>query len=286
VKRFFAPILGLLLGSQAAEAKEDRSVAGENDHWMLFERSTSAGLPLIVFARTGNTTIKRALYESSLTQIVCSAADDLIGPNRMPELSSRVYALEDFLGAEKSISKAQAFHIASITGDGARRIIYAHKRPIDFDAILKAFPVEGYTCSASKIADRSATASMVTPTALEIQIDGDGSVIANLEKSGDSGSSPRKTDFWFYGEKAALQATLTDLAAAGFTLDHWLEKPVGVVLTQVMPVDLATFKTLTPKILEIAERHHVEYDGWETFVVQPNPNQTPSAEKKNDAQTH
>jgi hypothetical protein len=108
---------------------------------------------------------------------------------------------------------------------------------------------------------------LITPTTIEQQLNGDMSVITNLEQNGDYGRAPRKTDFWFYGATSQLGALVADLEPWGFSVDHWLEDPEGVVLTCQTSVDLTTFRELTPILVGMADRHGVTYDGWETFIV-------------------
>ena len=104
---------------------------------------------------------------------------------------------------------------------------------------------------------------------LDHQLNGDLSVISNLGEHGDVGLVPRKTDFWFYGDFPRLEALAGDLEPWGFSVDHWLEEPVGVVLTCETKVDFETFKELTPILVSQAQRHNLNYDGWETFVLKP-----------------
>jgi hypothetical protein len=77
----------------------------------------------------------------------------------------------------------------------------------------------------------------------------------------------RKTHFWFYGKGEALASLAADLEIYGFSIDHWLSDPTGVVLSREMPVDLVSFRSTTPTILKAVEQSGVEYDGWETPVI-------------------
>jgi len=144
---------------------------------------------------------------------------------------------------------------------------FVHRDPFDFASILASSEVEGFLCSSSEVSDRQALIQLVTPTPLEMQLNGDQEVIANLQKNGDDGLLPRKTDFWFYGEKAALSNLATHLKPFGFSIDHWTTSPMGLVLTRDMPVDLASFRKTTPIIVDGTTRYDVTYDGWETLVI-------------------
>lgn len=62
-----------------------------------------------------------------------------------------------------------------------------------------------------------------------------------------------------------LSLRISGLADSQF--DHWLSRPVGVVLSRRMPVDVAAFQEITPMIVDVAEHAQIDYDGWETMVV-------------------
>jgi hypothetical protein len=245
----------------------DHSVAGDNDSWMLLERVSQGGRALVVLRRTGNPVVEQALDDDLLTIIHCTADATLVNDTGMPQRSDSLYPVEEELARELGAFGVGAFHVASVTGEGARRILIAHASPVTFDPILRTFNVPGYSLHASGVEDRSALIDLVTPTAIEHQLNGDKSVITSLEQNGDDGHVSRKTDFWFYGATSQLEPLVTDLQPWSFLVDHWLDDPEGVVLTCETPVDLATFHELTPILVGMAERHGVTYDGWETLVV-------------------
>ncbi len=255
----------------------DQSVSGESDTWMLFERLTSDGYPLVVLARTGNSLVDDALEGALVSVVRCQADSEIVNDKGMPQHTDRIYPIEDELAGELSALNVGAFHVASISGDGERRLVYTHRTPLDFNPVLQLFRVEGYSLSASAIVDRDALIDLITPTPIEWQLNGDMAVISNLEKNGDDGATPRKTDFWFYGDKAALDGVVADLTPWGYAVDHWLEDPKGVVLTSETAVDVSAFLDVTPVLVATADKYGVTYDGWETFVVLPSATEPESA---------
>lgn len=236
---------------------------------MLIERFTPDNYPLVVLARTGNPLIDGG-WDSSITTVIHCVADPyLVNDRRMPQHTDRIYPIEEGIARELEAFNVGALHVASVTGDGERRIIYLHTSPLNFDPILTLFKAEGYELKASSSPNPTDIRELVIPTKLDHQLSGDLGVISNIGEHGDDGLVPRKTDFWFYGDIPSLRALAGDLEPWGFSVDHWLDEPVGVVLTCETKVDFETFKDLTPILVSQAERHDLDYDGWETFVIKP-----------------
>lgn len=249
----------------------DHSVAGDSASWMLFERATERDYPLVVLARHGNPVLEGALEDALITVVTCEADVALVNDLGMPQQTDRIYPLEDFLARELAAFDVGAMHAASITGDGERRMVYVHTAPLDFAPLLDACPVPGYTLTATAPKDRAALVALITPTALDHQLSGDMGVISTLAQNGDDGSQPRKTEFWFYGDRPALDAAAHELAVQGFAFSHETENGEGVVLAADITPEFTTFRRLTPMLLDVAARHGVTYDGWETFVWRPEP---------------
>lgn len=252
--------VSLSVNAQAAEAPPKNG-----ERWMLYQRGASDGRPLVVIARTGNVEAQTLLLNGRATVVVCRTDPSNVNDQGMPQGTDRLYPIEDKLDEE--LPAAGAIRIASVTGQGQRRMFFVHNGPLDLPPMLQTIRVSGFACDASEVGDRQALIQLVTPTRLESQFNGDQEVIANLQKSGDDGHTPRKTDFWFYGQRGPLGLLTANLKAHGFSLDHWLKSPTGVVLSRKMPVDFAAFQALTPVIVGAAEQSGIEYDGWETLVV-------------------
>lgn len=191
-----------------------------------------------------------------------------------------LYELEDRLVSEVDRGPGAAYHTASVTGDGRRVIYFAHDRGFQMKAILEAVQSEVADLSIVTSFDFDVYRDFVTPTDLDKQMDGDRQVIGNLQENGDECVDPRKTDFWFYGAKPALEKLVGLLTLEGLKVDHWLNDPVGVVLSHDVVPNISTFAQLTPLLLEKADECGVEYDGWETFVLRGDATPPPPAYKK------
>ena len=255
------------VGAQTAQAPSKSS-----DRWMIYERVASDGKPLVVVARTGNGKVQKMLLNGRATVVICRADPANVNTQGMPQGTDQLYSIEDKLDEE--LPPAGAIRVASVTGQGQRRMFFLHNGPLDLSPMLQTIRVPGFACDASEVGDRRALIQLVTPTLLESQLNGDQEVIENLQKSGDDGHTPRKTDFWFYGQRGPLGSLTANLKAHGFSVDHWLKSPTGVVLSREMPVDFVAFQPLTPVIVDAAEQSGVEYDGWETLVVNKNSTQS------------
>ncbi|WP_339766289.1 ribonuclease E inhibitor RraB [uncultured Pseudosulfitobacter sp.] len=234
---------------------------------MIFDRVASDGMPLVVVARAGTAPAHMRLSAGHVTVVTCRADLANIGARGMPQGTAGLYALEDTLAVAPSFRAAGAVQIASVTGQGQRLMYLVHRDPLDVTPILDATPVQGFSCAAEEVEDRKALVQFLTPSPVDIRLDGDRRVIAVLHENGDDGLIPRKTDFWFYGRRGSLTDLADGLAAHGFSVDQWLSGPVGVVLTRDMPVSFPEFYELTPVILDMAERAGVEYDGWQTMLM-------------------
>lgn len=246
----------------------DRSVAGEDDTWMLFERLTADGYPLVVRSRTGNSLIDAALRDHHLSIVECVAEISLVNDFGMPPQGDELYDMEDGLVKELGTLNIGAFHVATITGDGLRKLVFTHRDYIDLHQLLRRFEISGFTLSVAEDQSRQDFIDLVNPTAAERQLNGDMGVISNLQRNGDDGRTCRKTDFWFYGCRAGLEKLAAELGSWGYSVERWLDEPEGVVLSSVTLVDLDTFREVTPALVVASERHGVVYDGWETLVLQ------------------
>ena len=265
IKKIFSLIIGLVAVSQPLVAQND--AAADGDSWIVYDRVASDGMPLIVFAQMDNPQAQTLLQTGRATAIACHA--DSASYMGMPQDIARLYTLEDRIAADPALRAAGALHIASVTGQDQRRIFVVHPNPLDLSPILHATPISGYSCAAEAVVDRPSLIQLVTPTAIDIELSADQSVISNLGQNGDDGSAPRKTDFWFYGPRASLDKLAAVLQTHGFSVDHVVTSPEGIVLSRETPVTMATFRSLTPVLINAAQNCGVQYDGWETVVVQP-----------------
>lgn len=263
----------------------DMTIAGEADRWMLMSRESVDGYPLIVRARTKNDFIVDFEKLNAVSAVICDLKPGFIQENSLPTSAglNALHELEDdAIGALSSL-QPHCFHTASVTGDGRRVLYFAHANGVEVAALV--------SCIGSEIADIEVTSDFklttyrefITPTSLDIQLDGDQQVIGVLEENGNQADVPRKVDFWFYGEPLKLQLLAAKLEKLGFEVDHCLNNPGGVVLSRTMGTEISTFHELTPQLLEFAEESGVEYDGWETFAATPgntSPHREPPAKPR------
>ncbi|MFC3179619.1 ribonuclease E inhibitor RraB [Cypionkella sinensis] len=264
IKKIAALIIGLFAVSQPLMAQ---TAATDSDIWIVYDRVASDGRPLVIFARTGNIRAQTLLQNGRATVVACRADAKDVDGNGMPQETKRLYVLEDRLADDPALREAGMIHLASVTGQGQRRIFFLHPEQLDLSQILQATPISGYSCDAEDVPDRLTLSQLVTPTAADIQLSGDQSVIFDLGKNGDDGSAARRTDFWFYGPRASLDLLAADLSTEGFTVERWLTGPDGVVLTRDMSITMSTFRVLTPIIVDAVQKSGVDYDGWETMVI-------------------
>lgn len=239
--------------------------------WAVYDRETTSGMPLVVSAKVNDPQAEALLQSGDATEVNCRAEPAFVGAWGMPQGTDRFYPLEDAFDADPALRLAGALHIASASGDGQRRIFILHPGPLDLAAILQAFPISGYSCAAKAVSDLTEIRRLVTLTPIEWQLHLDQSVILNLAQNGDNGSAVRKTDFWFYGPRSALEGLVAELQRSDLVLDHWQNAPDAVVLTRDMAVTISEFATLSPILLEAAQKHGVDYDGWETMVAAQAP---------------
>lgn len=265
--RMVAQLIGLSLFASSAQAAMQKVVSVAPEKWELYTRTAEDGRPLVVIARQRDESKETLLQNGIVTLVRCRADPDAVNGQGMPKGTDRLYPLEDRLDEEPALRAVGGIRVASVTGQGERRMILVHRSPIDLAPVLSAFPVEGYTCGTSAVSDRAALIQLVTPTEVEHQFNADADVIASLEKQGDDGHAPRSTDFWFYGSPEALKATAGRLGPLGFSVKRWLDGRSGIVLSRTMPVDLSSFQAVTPAIVDAAGQNDVEYDGWETEVI-------------------
>lgn len=259
-------LLGLLSFFRPSDAQADTAVSAQ-DRWVVYERTAPDGKPLVVSARTGNAHVEALLLNGRATVVTCRTDPANVNDRGMPRGTERFYPVEDNLDIDPILVSAGAIHVASVTGQGQRRIYILHRDPIDLSRLLQTDPIDGFSCDTSEVGDREALLQLVTPSLIETQLSGDEEVVSQLQGKGDDGRTPRKTDFWFYGERAALERLSDTLKAHDFSIDHWLSDPTGVVLSRNMPAHLAVFQELTPVIVHAAEKSQVVYDGWETIVI-------------------
>jgi len=244
----------------------DPSVAGDDDHWMLLERFSSSDLPLVVRSRI-NPVAAEFAEANRVVAVIFDLRPEHVRDDGLPTCLDDLHKLEDRIVEAIDECGLNAFHTASVTGDGRRVQYFAIDPALDLAATIGEISSPLGELSVYSELDFATYLEFVSPTPLDRQFNGDRSVISNLEKQGDDGAVARKIDFWFYGNRSALMPLVDQLKHSGFALDHWLDEPAGVVLTIDAPANMSSFGEITPLLVQTAGEFGVEYDGWETLVL-------------------
>jgi len=244
----------------------DLTVSGDEDQWILLERSSSDGFPLIVRRRI-NPFVDQFAEANRIFAAVFDIYPDHVRDDGLPTCVDELHRLEDIINDVVTASGITAYHTASVTGDGRRTQYFATSLDVDASRVVPVIASSFGELVIYDDLDFNTYRDFVTPTALDKQLDGDQSVISNIEKKGDDGTALRKIDFWFYGTRLALEAVVQTLASRGFAVDHWLEEPSGVVLSYTTAAIMNYFRELTPLLIDTARDIGVEYDGWETPLI-------------------
>lgn len=248
---------------------------------MLLQRVSESGQPIVVRTRI-NPDIYEFARSNRISALICDVEPKLVSEQGMPLCMDALYDLEDRLVGLIKESPKRAYHTASATGDGRRTIYIAHSADLDIGDVAGSAPCDVATIWATDDFAVETYEEFISPTPLDVQIDGDHSVISSLQKQGDDGVAPRKIDFWFYGDRPSLEDLASRLSDEGMFIDHWLDGDrVGLVMSKTAPASHDHFSALTPAILEASQATGVEYDGWETLVLadlsaEPSPSQPTS----------
>lgn len=159
----------------------DASVAGDNDRWMLLQRISESGQPIVVRTRI-NPDIYEFTRSNCFSAIICDVEPKLVSEQGMPLCMDALYDLEDRLVCLTKESLKRAYHIASATGDGRRTIYIAHVADLDMGDVAASAPSDVATIWATDDFAFETYEEFISPTPLDAQIDGDHSVIASLQK--------------------------------------------------------------------------------------------------------
>lgn len=232
----------------------DMSTAGENDRWMFIERQASDGSALLVRTRVDNQEVADFAKANKVTAIICEILPAFIRADGMPTCLDKLHALEDEIVDAIARGGGTAFHTASVTGDGRRVLYLAHSRSLQIkDAVAK---IVSDVCEIQVFDELKfeTYSDFVTPTVIDMKLDGDRQVLTALEGHGDLADAPRAIEFFFYGERGNLEEFLAEAHERGFALDHWIEEPSGVMVTRTMSAEFSDFRELTPYLVETADR--------------------------------
>jgi Regulator of ribonuclease activity B/Family of unknown function (DUF695) len=96
-------------------------------------------------------------------------------------------------------------------------------------------------------------------------------LVFTLRQHGDVVATPRRVDHWAYFETAtARDAFVQSVTRDGFALDQVLDgDSFGAQVFRTDSVELDHIHDVEMTLVELAEQHGGEYDGWETEIVKP-----------------
>ena len=105
----------------------------------------------------------------------------------------------------------------------------------------------------------------------------DMAVVEELIKEGDLLKQPREVEHWLlFDSEHNRDCCMAVVQAMGYqcevlTPDEELPELIGFSATHVSAVDVDTIHKSSWELVQVAQKHNGEYDGWETFVIRPDP---------------
>ena len=113
---------------------------------------------------------------------------------------------------------------------------------------------------------------LLLPDAERLQWISDRRLVTVLREQGDVATTPRRVDHWAYFATAdARDAFVVTAIANGFVLeeassDPEHERPFGAQVYRTDPVELDHIHDVVMILVDAAEEHGGDYDGWETSI--------------------
>lgn len=104
-------------------------------------------------------------------------------------------------------------------------------------------------------------------------------VIDDAKKHNDNGSKPRPVFFWLYFDaREDAERCAGEAAGEGFATDHLEDmtgkkkaegKPFVLTLRKEMPLNIEQMDADAARLIDLAKKHHGEYDGIEAELAEP-----------------
>lgn len=184
-----------------------------------------------------------------------------------------VGALED--GLETALG-AEGRYVGRISSGTAHLLhIYTRRPESSVSAVRKlAATLRGRKVEMHREEDPgwSAYLEQLFPSLTELQALKDEAVLQSLREQGDSLSRARQVDHWFFLPNSASRSALAKrLSQEGFRVvdQHDPEsedEQFGLRVARVESVQPEHIKQVTAWLLELADEHGGDYDGWQTSV--------------------
>ena len=189
------------------------------------------------------------------------------------EEAPKLYEIEDALTAGP-LARSGAELLGRITGNGRREFYFysPDERSLEPAAleVRQAFPDYDFASGAQSDPEWSQYRDLLYPSEVDMQGIQNRRVLDQLEKRGDVHSIPRPVDHSIRFQNAENRRAYAAAAVRlGFTVQDELDDvgngedwPYNLVLIRTDPVVLNHLNGVTGQLLELAEQHDADYDGW------------------------
>jgi hypothetical protein len=188
--------------------------------------------------------------------------------------AEELYPMDDHFVAT---ARAAGFlHVGRLRNHGVWQLTFYGKpdRKEQFGGLVREHGFGGRQLAFDSQPDRdwSYYDDFLYPSAERVQWMQDRELVSVLEGHGDRLVTPRRVDHWAYFASAAQRDAYVGAArTAGFDLEdasHSEEttQPFGAQLFRTDPVELEHIHSVVMTLVDLAEEHGGEYDGWETSV--------------------
>lgn len=185
-----------------------------------------------------------------------------------------LYPVED--GVIEAAERLGLVQVGRLRNDDHWQLVFygPPARQPELDAVVAAAPCAGREVETDhKLdADWSYFHKFLMPDRERQQWIKDRNTLEVLERHDDAHEIPRPVSHWsYFATSAARDAFVRDAAKQGFELVGKLKsKRPGAQISRVDIVELDHLHDVVMTLIELAEQHGGEYDGWETSVEQPN----------------
>jgi uncharacterized protein (TIGR01619 family) len=176
-----------------------------------------------------------------------------------------------------SLSRSCGFHYAGrIVSDKADFILYCGEKDIQkikcklFDMMDK-YPESKFLLRRSDDEKWEYYFDMLCPNKYEMQSIINRRIQKELEQRGDDSSIPREIKHWLYfKDKDDIEPFIRELETAGFQIistgDANRNGEYGIIAGHTIAID-EQIDDITYELMDISEKHHGSYDGWESCAV-------------------
>jgi uncharacterized protein (TIGR01619 family) len=192
------------------------------------------------------------------------------------EESSILNEIEDYF-IDLIVSKYNAVYPGRLKYD-SKILSYFYSEKTDefektFTEIESQYPNYRFEYNVKEEKDWRAYFEVLYPSPFEMQVIGNGKVIANLEKHNDNLEKERQVDHWIYFKfETEREKFLNAIEGMNFNIEDKSkisigELPFALQLSRTDKVDYESVNEYVMYLWEKAQEFNGDYDGWETFIV-------------------